>query len=224
MARAEPTARAKRRTAVLISGRGSNLQTLIEHCRAPGASASIALVVSNVPGARGLEHAKAAGIATRVIDHRAFGGRREFEEALDEALDASAIELVCLAGFMRVVSPWFVERWRDRLLNIHPSLLPAFPGLDTHRRALEAGVRLHGCTVHFVRAELDAGPIVVQGAVPVRPDDTAESLAARVLEVEHRCYPLALELVASGRARVVGERVVVEGASSPDALLINPRA
>jgi phosphoribosylglycinamide formyltransferase-1 len=224
MARAEHTARAKRRAAVLISGRGSNLQAVIESCRRPGASASIALVVSNVPGARGLEHAKAAGIATRVIDHRAFGGRREFEEALDEALDASAIELVCLAGFMRVVSPWFVERWRDRLLNIHPSLLPAFPGLDTHRRALEAGVRLHGCTVHFVRAELDAGPIVVQGAVPVRPDDTAESLAARVLEVEHRCYPLALELVASGRARVVGERVVVEGASSPDALLINPRA
>jgi phosphoribosylglycinamide formyltransferase-1 len=222
MARADPAGRDKRRTAVLISGRGSNLQALIESCRRPGASASIALVVSNVPGARGLEHAKAAGIATRVIDHRAFGGRREFEEALSEALETSDIELICLAGFMRVLSSWFVERWRDRLLNIHPSLLPAFPGLGTHERALDAGVRLHGCTVHFVRTELDAGPIVVQGAVPVRPDDTAESLAARMLEVEHRCYPLALELVASGRARVIDERVVIEGATSPDAVLINP--
>jgi phosphoribosylglycinamide formyltransferase-1 len=222
MARADPAGRDKRRTAVLISGRGSNLQALIESCRRPGASASIALVVSNVPGARGLEHAKAASIATRVIDHRAFGGRRGFEEALSKALEASDIELICLAGFMRVLSSWFVERWRDRLLNIHPSLLPAFPGLGTHERALEAGVRLHGCTVHFVRTELDAGPIVVQGAVPVRPDDTAESLAARVLEVEHRCYPLALELVASGRARVIDERVVIEGAKAPDALLINP--
>jgi phosphoribosylglycinamide formyltransferase-1 len=125
---------------------------------------------------------------------------------------------------MRILSSWFVERWRDRLLNIHPSLLPAFPGLHTHERALEAGVRFHGCTVHFVRAELDAGPIVVQGTVPVRPDDTTESLAARVLEVEHRCYPLALELVASGRARVTGERVVIEGATSPEAALINPPA
>jgi len=222
MARADPAGRDERRTAVLISGRGSNLQALIESCRRPGASASIALVVSNVPGARGLELAKAAGIATRVIDHRAFGGRREFEEALSEALETSDIELICLAGFMRVLSSWFVERWRDRLLNIHPSLLPAFPGLGTHERALDAGVRLHGCTVHFVRTELDAGPIVVQGAVPVRPDDTAESLAARMLEVEHRCYPLALELVASGRARVIDERVVIEGATSPDAVLINP--
>jgi phosphoribosylglycinamide formyltransferase 1 len=222
MARADPAGRDQRRTAVLISGRGSNLQALIQACRRPGASAAIVLVVSNVPGAPGLEHAKSAGIATRVIDHRAFGGRREFEEALSKALEASAIELVCLAGFMRILSSWFVERWRDRLLNIHPSLLPAFPGLETHERALEAGVRLHGCTVHFVRAELDAGPIIVQGAVPVRPDDTAESLAARVLEVEHRCYPLALELVASGPARVTGERVVIESATSPDAVLINP--
>jgi phosphoribosylglycinamide formyltransferase 1 len=222
MARADPPGRDRCRTAVLISGRGSNLQALIEACRRPGASAAIALVVSNVPGAPGLEYAKTAGIATRVIDHRAFGGRRAFEEVLSDALAASAIELVCLAGFMRVLSSWFVERWRDRLLNVHPSLLPAFRGLDTHGRALEAGVRLHGCTVHFVRAELDAGPIVVQGAVPVRPDDSTESLAARVLEVEHRCYPLALELVASGRARVVDERVGIVGATSPDAVLINP--
>jgi phosphoribosylglycinamide formyltransferase 1 len=176
MARADPAGRDKCRTAVLISGRGSNLQALIEGCRRPGASGAIALVVSNVPEAGGLEHARAAGIPTRVIDHRTFGGRREFEKVLSETLEASAIDLVCLAGFMRVLSSWFVERWRDRLLNIHPSLLPAFPGLHTHERALEAGVRFHGCTVHFVRAELDAGPIVVQGTVPVRPDDTTENL------------------------------------------------
>jgi phosphoribosylglycinamide formyltransferase-1 len=222
MARAEFGDRDRRRTAVLISGRGSNLEALIEACGRPGASAAIALVVSNRPGAPGREHARAAGIATRVIDHRSFGDRREFEKALHETLESSAIEIVCLAGFMRVLSASFVERWRDRLLNIHPSLLPAFPGLDTHERALEAGVRLHGCTVHFVRAEVDAGPIIVQGAVPVWPGDTAESLAARVLEIEHRCYPLALELIASGRARVVEQRVVIDGAMSSETVLINP--
>ena len=132
------------------------------------------------------------------------------------------IELVCLAGFMRVLSGWFAARWRDRVLNIHPSLLPAFPGLDTHRRALAAGVRFSGCTVHFVRAEVDAGPIIVQGVVPVRIEDTVETLAARVLQAEHRCYPLALELVASGRARVVDERVLIEGADAPATVLINP--
>jgi phosphoribosylglycinamide formyltransferase 1 len=221
MAKADPADRDKRRTAVLISGRGSNLEALIEACRRPGARAAITLVVSNQPGAPGLEHAQASGIATRVIDHRAFG-RPEFEEAINKALESSNIALVCLAGFMRVLSASFVERWRDRLLNVHPSLLPAFPGLDTHERALEAGVRVHGCTVHFVRAKLDAGPIIVQGAVPVRPDDTAESLAARVLRVEHRCYPLALELVASRRARVVDELVVIDGARSSETVLINP--
>jgi phosphoribosylglycinamide formyltransferase 1 len=222
MAKADAADRDKRRTAVLISGRGSNLEALIEACRRPGASAEIALVVSNRPGAPGLEHAKTAGIPTRVIDHRAFGGRPEFEEALNKALESSNIALVCLAGFMRVLSASFVEGWHDRLLNIHPSLLPAFPGLDTHERALEAGVRVTGCTVHFVRAEVDAGPIIVQGAVPVRPDDTAETLAARVLQIEHRCYALALEMVASGRARVLDERVVTEGIPAPDAVLLNP--
>jgi phosphoribosylglycinamide formyltransferase-1 len=132
------------------------------------------------------------------------------------------VELICLGGFMRVLSGWFVARWRDRVLNIHPSLLPAFPGLDTHSRALAAGVRFAGCTVHFVRAELDAGPIIVQGVVPVRLGDTVETLAARVLQAEHRCYPLALELVASGRARVVDERVVIERAETPATVLINP--
>jgi phosphoribosylglycinamide formyltransferase-1 len=210
------------RTAVLISGRGSNLAALIETCARPGARAEIALVISNRADAAGLQHARAAGIPTATVDHRRFAGREAFDRALSEELDERKIELVCLAGFMRVLSGWFAERWRDRLLNIHPSLLPAFPGLDTHRRALAAGVRFSGCTVHFVRAEVDAGPIVLQGVVPVRQQDTPETLAARVLQAEHRCYPLALDLVASGRVRVVDQRVLIAGAATPATILINP--
>ena len=210
------------RTAVLISGRGSNLAALIDACARPGAAAEIALVISNRPDAAGLQHARVAGIPVETIDHRSFEARDEFDRFLSKAIEAHEIRLICLAGFMRLLSPWFAERWRDRLLNIHPSLLPAFPGLDTHRRALAAGVRFSGCTVHFVRAEVDAGPIIVQGVVPVHPDDTPESLAARVLQAEHRCYPLALDLVASGRARVESERVVIGGGATPDAIVINP--
>ncbi|MGH6899899.1 MAG: phosphoribosylglycinamide formyltransferase [Geminicoccaceae bacterium] len=213
---------ARTRTAVLISGRGSNLAALIAACARPGARAEIALVISNRPDAAGLEHARAAGIPVEIIDHRRHLAREEFDRYLSTSLEHADITLICLAGFMRVLSAWFTERWRDRLLNMHPSLLPAFLGLDTHRRALAAGVRFSGCTVHFVRADLDAGPIIVQGVVPVHPDDTPESLAARVLAAEHRCYPLALELVASGRVRVEGERVVIGGAATPDVLVINP--
>ena len=218
----EQSLNARMRTAVLISGRGSNLSALIEACARPAASAAIALVISNRSDALGLQHARAAGIPVETIDHRRFQGREEFDRALSQALEARAIELVCLAGFMRVLSGWFAERWRDRLLNIHPSLLPAFPGLDAHSRALAAGVRFSGCTVHFVRAEVDAGPIVVQGVVPVRQDDTPETLAARVLQAEHRCYPLALDLVASGRVRIVGERALIDGAATPETIVINP--
>jgi phosphoribosylglycinamide formyltransferase 1 len=210
------------RTAVLISGRGSNLAALIEACSRPDARAEIALVISNRSDAAGLQHARAAGIAAETVDHRRFAGREEFDRHLSERLEAQAIALLCLAGFMRVLSGWFAERWRDRLLNIHPSLLPAFPGLDAHRRALTAGVRFSGCTVHFVRAEIDAGPIVVQGVVPVRQEDTPETLAARVLQAEHRCYPVALDLVASGRARVVDERVLIDNAATPATIVINP--
>ena len=210
------------RTAVLISGRGSNLAALIEACAPPEARAEIALVISNRADAAGLRHARAAGIAAETVDHRRFTGREEFDRALNELLEQRNIELVCLAGFMRVLSGWFAERWRDRLLNVHPSLLPAFPGLDAHRRALAAGVRFSGCTVHFVRAEVDAGPIVVQGVVPVRQEDTPETLAARVLQAEHRCYPVALDLVASGRARVVDERALIDGATAPATIVINP--
>ena len=217
---AEPARR--RRTAVLISGRGSNLKALLAHCAAPAASAEIALVVSNRPAAAGLAHARAAGIPAEVIDQRRHGSPESFEAELDALLKKHCIEIVCLAGFMRILSTGLVERWRDRVLNIHPSLLPALRGLDTHRRALAAGLRFHGCTVHFLRAEVDAGPIIVQGVVPVRADDTADSLAARVLTLEHRCYPQALELVAAGRVRVEGERVVVDGAAAPELVLINP--
>src|SRR5690606_18368473 len=206
---------------VLISGRGSNLQARIDACAAPGFPAEIVLVISNNAGAQGLERARAAGIATEIVDHRGYADRDSFDAALDGALRRAGVELVCLAGFMRLLTPGFVERWRDRVINIHPSLLPAFKGLHSHERALAAGVRLSGCTVHFVRAEMDDGPIIVQAAVPVLPGDDAARLAARVLAVEHRAYPLALRLVAEGRVRVEGDVVAIDG-PAPDAVLSHP--
>lgn len=199
------------RVAVLISGRGSNMAALIEACRRPDYPAEIVLVISNKPDAKGLETAAAAGIATKVIDFRGKGSRQAFEDAATQALEDAEVDLICLAGFMRILSADFVGHWRDRVINIHPSLLPAFPGLETHERALQAGVRITGCTVHFVRPEMDNGPIIAQVAVPVSNRDTADTLAARVLRYEHRIYPLALELIASGRARLVDERVIVDG-------------
>jgi len=212
----------RKRVAVLISGRGSNMAALIEAAKDPAYPAAIALVVSNRPDAAGLARARADGIATDVVDHTAFAGREAFERALDARLNAERIDIVCLAGFMRVLTPWFVGRWPGRILNIHPALLPAFPGLDTHARALEAGVRLHGATVHVVAPEVDAGPIVAQGAVAVREDDSEETLAARVLAVEHRLYPLALKLVAEGRVGLAGGRCRIAGARTPEGALIAP--
>jgi len=191
---------ARLRVAALISGRGSNLQALIDACARPDFLAEIVLVVSNVPGAAGLERAARAGIPTKTIDHRAFQGREPFEDALDAALSAARVELVCLAGFMRILTTPFVQRWHGKLINIHPSLLPKYPGLDTHARAIAAGEAFAGCTVHYVAPEVDAGPVIVQASVRIRPDDTAATLAARVLKVEHRCYPLALQLIAEERA------------------------
>lgn len=214
----------KKRIAVLISGRGSNMQALIDAARAPDYPAEIVRVISNRPDAGGLQRAADAAIEHEVVDHKAFLGREKFEAELDRRLKACGAELVCLAGFMRLLTGGFVEAWRDRLINIHPSLLPAFPGLDTHGRALAAGVRFAGCTVHFVRAEMDSGPIIVQAAVPVLPGDDEERLAARVLEAEHRAYPLALALVASGRATVSGETVAIAGAVLPEGFLLNPAA
>jgi phosphoribosylglycinamide formyltransferase 1 len=190
----------KKRVAILISGRGSNMTALIEAAEAKDYPAKIVLVVSNRPDAAGLARAGAAGVATVVIDHAPFGDDREaFERALDRVLRDNQIDLICLAGFMRLLTPWFVSRWSGRMLNIHPSLLPQFKGLHTHRRALEAGVPRHGATVHFVVPEMDSGPIVIQDSVAVREGDTEETLAARVLELEHRIYPRALRAVAEGR-------------------------
>ena len=193
----------KKRVAVLISGRGSNMTALIEAAKTQDYPAEIVVVVSNRPDALGLVRAREAGIATALVDHTAFGRDREaFERALDDALHAHRIEIVCLAGFLRLLTPWFVDRWSGRMINIHPALLPRFKGLDTHRRALEAGAEEHGATVHFVSVGMDEGPVILQRAVPVLGSDTEASLAARVLEVEHQIYPQALRLVAEGRARL----------------------
>lgn len=214
---------ARRRVGVLISGRGSNMQALLTAARPAGFPAEIVCVLSNDPAAAGLKIAADSGIATESVDHRAYkGDRPAFEAEIDRRLRARGVELICLAGFMRLLTAGFVDAWRDRLINIHPSLLPAFPGLHTHERALEAGVRFTGCTVHYVRAEMDSGPIIVQAAVPVAPGDDADRLADRVLEAEHHAYPLALALVASGRARVTGEIVTVDGAPVPTGFHLNP--
>jgi phosphoribosylglycinamide formyltransferase 1 len=198
----------KKRIGILISGRGSNMMSLIEASRAPDSPTEIAVVVSNRPEALGLLRAQEFGIPTVAIDHKLFASRVPFEMRLHQALLDHKCDLICNAGFMRLLTGGFVERWKDRHLNIHPSLLPAFPGLDIHKRVLEQGVLITGCTVHFVRVEMDAGPIVAQSAVTVLPDDTEETLAARVLEAEHKLYPHALRMVASGAVRVEDERVV----------------
>lgn len=198
----------RKRVGVLISGRGSNLQALIEAQAAPDYPAEIVLVLSNVPGAQGLTRAEAAGIPALVVNHKDFASRAEFDAVLDQTLKQAGIELLCNAGFMRLHTDEFVRGWWNRHLNIHPSLLPAFKGLHTHARVLDEGVKITGCTVHFVRNEMDTGPIVAQAALPVLPHDTAESLATRVLAAEHRLYPHALRLVASGSVRVEGESVV----------------
>lgn len=214
----------RKRVGVLISGGGSNMAALIAASAAPDYPAEIALVISNRPDAGGIERARAAGVETVVIDHKVFPDKRSFEERVDAELQAAGVELVCLAGWMRLLSEWFIARWHDRMINIHPSLLPSFKGLDTHRRALDAGVRLHGCTVHFVRLEMDVGPIVAQAAVPVESADTATTLAARVLRAEHRLYPHALALVASGRAVPSGEVVsyAATGGNAEGTMLISP--
>ncbi len=203
---------ARKRVAVLISGRGSNMVALIEAAKDASFPAEIARVVSNDPSAQGLERAAAANIPTAAVDHRAFGKDREaFERALQSELEAHGTEFICLAGFMRLLTPWFVTQWKERLINIHPALLPELRGLHTHARALAEGRQWHGATVHFVVPEMDAGPVIRQARVPVLPGDTEQTLAARVLEVEHRIYPEALRLVAEGRVQVVGDACLVDG-------------
>jgi phosphoribosylglycinamide formyltransferase-1 len=210
------------RVAVLISGRGSNLQALIDRfVGKPESPVEIVRVISNRPDAPGLDRAKAAGLSTKVIDHKGFPDRAAFDEALDAEIRAAGAQVVVLAGFMRLLTEQFINDWRDRLINIHPALLPSFRGLDTHRRVLKRGVKLHGCTVHFVRHETDTGPIIAQAALPVLANDTPETLAGRVLELEHRLYPLALVLIAEGKVEVDGDRAIV---NAPGAgTLVNPR-
>jgi len=212
----------RKRVGVLISGRGSNLGALIEACKAPDYPAKIVLVISNIPSAQGLLRAESALIPALVINHKDFATREGFDAALDTALNEAGVELLCNAGFMRLHSEGFVARWRNRHLNVHPSLLPAFRGLHSHARVLEAGATITGCTVHFVRPEMDTGPIVAQAAVPVLPDDTPESLGARVLDAEHRLYPHALKLVASGELRVEDEHVVRTTQITPQPPLFSP--
>lgn len=213
---------AKTKIAVLISGRGSNMQALIEAARDEDFPAEIVLVAANNPDAAGLDIARAAGIETEVVDHREYDDREAFEEALDSTIKLYGARIVCLAGFMRILTPWFTERWRDLLINIHPSLLPAFKGLHTHERALEAGVRIHGCTVHYVRPEMDDGPIIGQAAVPVLHGDTPDTLGERVLHAEHSLYAQCVALACSGKARVAGERVRLQVREFGAELLMNP--
>lgn len=214
----------KRRVAILISGRGSNMAALIDAAKAADFPAEIATVISNRADALGLEKAAASGIKTKVIESKPFGkDRAGFEAVLQRALDEENIELICLGGFMRLFTAEFVQRWYGRMLNIHPSLLPSFPGLDPHGQALQAGVKLSGATVHFVIPETDAGPIVMQGAVAVADDDTAETLSQRILGIEHRIYPEALRLLASGKLRLEGDVCRITGSTERQGTLISPR-
>lgn len=208
--------------AILISGRGSNMMALAEACAACDFPADTVAVISNRADAQGLATASALGITTEIVDHRKFDSRHAFDTALSQTIEASGADLVCLAGFMRLLGVPFVERWRDRLINIHPSLLPAFKGLDTHAQVIAAGARFTGCTVHFVRPAMDDGPIIVQAVLPVEADDDEASLAARVLSQEHKIYPLAVRWIAEGRVTVAGETVVIEGASAPTGITHNP--
>jgi phosphoribosylglycinamide formyltransferase 1 len=214
---------ARVKVGVLISGRGSNLQALIDAAAAPDYPAEIALVISNIPEVYGLERARAAGIETATLPHNNYPDRATFEQALAHALREAGCDIVCLAGFMRVLGGAFVAQWPNRMLNVHPSLLPSFKGLHTQRKALEAGVTLAGCSVHIVTPDLDDGPILAQAAVPVLPGDTEDSLSARILEQEHRIYPAALAWLASGQVRIEGRRAILDNADrQPEALVMPP--
>jgi len=213
---------AKLKLGILISGRGSNLAALITACEQINFPAEIVLVLSNRENAQGLNRAKTANIPTQVITHAEFSDRKAFDSALTEALEHAGVELICLAGFMRLLGNDFVARWTDKIINIHPSLLPAFRGLHVHERAIKAGVRLSGCTVHYVRSEVDDGPIIIQAAVPVLTDDDEVRLAARILQSEHQIYPEAVRLIATGQAHPHGDIVKLTACDSAEATLINP--
>jgi len=210
--------------AVLISSRGSNMQALVKASQAEDFPAEIVTVLSNNPDAAGLDFAKAHNIPTEVINHRDFKNREDFDQAISDYLESKQIDLICLAGFMRLLTPEFVNRWRDRIINIHPSLLPAFKGLHVHERAIESGTRFTGCTVHIVRPEMDDGPIIAQAVVPILQDDTPETLAARILVQEHKIYPAALKLMAERKVKIHGSVVKIVDASEDESSLTNPLA
>jgi phosphoribosylglycinamide formyltransferase-1 len=212
----------KLKTAVLISGRGSNMEALIQACAQPDYPAEIVLVLANVPDAVGIEHAKAAGVPVAVIPHRNYDTRDAFDSAVDARLREAQADLVCLAGFMRILTEPFVRKWQGRLINIHPSLLPSFKGTEVHEQAIDAGVRISGCTVHYVTPELDSGLAIAQAAVPVHADDNAERLAERVLLAEHKLYPLALRLIAEGRVQLYNGRVIYNQVAAPESTMFNP--
>ena len=209
-------------TAILISGEGTNMQALIDRCNEGKIAAKIAVVVANVTNAQGLKRAQTAGIPTTVIDHKKYPNRVSFENEITGKLNEKKIEMICLAGFMRLLTKNFVNRWRNRLINIHPSLLPSYKGLNTHQRALKDGVKFTGCTVHYVRPKMDSGPIIAQAVVPIFPDDNLKTLSKRVLAAEHRCYPLALGMIANGKAKILDDKVIIEGASFPRKEILNP--
>lgn len=213
---------ARLKLGVLISGGGSNLQALLDAAAEPDCPYEIGIVLSNNPDAGGLQRAAEAGVPAHTVNHRDFDSREDFEVAMTAVLEGANVGLICLAGFLRLLTREFVDRWHNRLINIHPSLLPAFKGLHVHERVLTTGARITGCTVHYVRHAMDAGPIVVQGAVPVLPTDTPDDLAARVLKVEHQIYPLAVKLIANGSARVTGDTVMLDTANAGSDQLLNP--
>jgi phosphoribosylglycinamide formyltransferase-1 len=209
----------KKRVVILISGRGSNMSALIDAASEPDFPAEIVAVISNKEDAKGLNVAAAHGIETKAITRKSYASKAELDAALDAELKRLGADIVCLAGYMRLLTPAFTEEWAGRIINIHPSLLPMFRGLDTHAKALESGMRVHGCTVHFVTAGMDEGPIIAQAAVPILPDDNEDALALRVLKVEHQLYPLALRLVALDKARMENGRTILEGVAAEGALL-----
>ncbi len=212
----------KLKIGVLISGQGSNLKALINACKEPNFPVEIALVISNVTNAKGIKHAKSADISCIIIDHKKYINRKDFEAAMTQSLSEAKVELVCLAGFMRLLSEQFIKPWLNRLINIHPSLLPSFKGLNVHDRAIKAGAKFSGCTVHFVRNGVDNGPIIAQSVVPIYNDDTSIDLAKRILEQEHRLYPSVVRWFAEDRVKFQGQRVVVTGIDPPSTVMINP--
>ncbi|MBH88848.1 MAG: phosphoribosylglycinamide formyltransferase [Magnetovibrio sp.] len=214
---------AKLKLCVFISGRGSNLQSLIDACTDKDYPAQIVLVISNVDGVLGLERAKAAGIQTLVFERKNYKNSKSLDAAMNEAIKPLDVNLICLAGYMRILSDKFVDQWRDRMINIHPSLLPAFKGLNVQQRAIDSGVRFSGCTVHYVRRDMDTGPIIVQAVVPVLNNDDSESLAARILAQEHKIYPLAVRLIAQGLTTIINERVLVDSKANLSETQINPK-